>query len=124
MWAMPCVPYAGQGVGLFAIPPNGANIWVEFEGGNPDYPIWSGCFWGLGEIPVQPTVAEIKVLKTENFTIKITDLPGAEALEIVTGSGKKIQIDATQINIDNGQGANIKLLGPNVTINGVAIEVI
>lgn len=25
-WAMPCVPYAGPGVGFFAIPPVGANI--------------------------------------------------------------------------------------------------
>ncbi|MCB1831203.1 MAG: baseplate assembly protein, partial [Gammaproteobacteria bacterium] len=31
-WAMPCVPYAGPGVGLFTLPPNGANVWVEFEG--------------------------------------------------------------------------------------------
>ena len=46
-WAMPCVPYAGSGVGFFAIPPVGANVWVEFEGGDPDYPIWSGCFWGI-----------------------------------------------------------------------------
>lgn len=41
-WAMPCAPYAGSGVGFFAIPPTGANVWVEFEGGDPDYPIWSG----------------------------------------------------------------------------------
>ena len=32
-WALPCVPYAGPGVGLFAIPPVGASVWVEFEGG-------------------------------------------------------------------------------------------
>ena len=36
----------GTGVGFFAVPPIGANVWVEFEGGDPDYPIWSGCFWG------------------------------------------------------------------------------
>lgn len=47
-WAMPCTPYAGSGVGFFAIPPVGANVWVEFEGGDPDYPIWAGCFWGTG----------------------------------------------------------------------------
>lgn len=38
-WAMPCAPYAGSGVGFFAVPPNGANVWVEFEGGDPDYQI-------------------------------------------------------------------------------------
>ena len=50
-WAMPCSPYGGSGVGFFMIPPVGANVWVEFEGGNIDYPIWSGCFWGVGEVP-------------------------------------------------------------------------
>ena len=55
-WAMPCAPYGGAGVGFFAIPPTGANVWVEFEGGDPDYPIYSGCFWGLGEVPASPAV--------------------------------------------------------------------
>jgi len=45
-WALPCTPYAGKDVGFFTIPPVDANVWVEFEGGDPDYPIWSGCFWG------------------------------------------------------------------------------
>ena len=45
VWAMPCVPYAGDGIGLFALPPIGAAVWVEFEGGDMDYPIWAGCFW-------------------------------------------------------------------------------
>jgi len=37
-WAMPCVPYAGKDVGFFALPPMAANVWVEFEGGDPNYP--------------------------------------------------------------------------------------
>ncbi len=44
-WAMPCTPYAGSGVGLFLLPPIGAHAWVEFEGGDPDYPIAAGYFW-------------------------------------------------------------------------------
>jgi uncharacterized protein involved in type VI secretion and phage assembly len=51
-WAMPCVPYAGKGVGLFMVPPVGALAWVEFEAGDPDYPILAGCFWGQGEPPM------------------------------------------------------------------------
>ena len=50
-WAMPCVPYAGKDIGLFMVPPIGGNIWVEYEGGDPDYPIWGGCFWGKDELP-------------------------------------------------------------------------
>jgi hypothetical protein len=51
-WCMPCVPYAAGGVGFHAIPPIGTNVWIEFEGGGIDYPIWSGCFWLEGEIPI------------------------------------------------------------------------
>ena len=51
-WAMPCFPAAGQGMGIFALPKNGAGVWIEFEHGNPDYPIWSGAWFGnLSELP-------------------------------------------------------------------------
>lgn len=122
-WAMPCVPFAGNGVGLFLIPPNGANVWVEFEGGNPDYPIWSGCFWGTGEAPASPAVAEMKVLKTAAGTITINELPGVGGIAIETTSGAKIAITATGIEITNGQGGSIKLTGPQISLNDGALEV-
>lgn len=123
-WAMPCVPYAGSGVGFFAIPPVGANVWVEFEGGNLDSPIWSGCFWGRGEVPAQPAVAEMKVLKTDVGTITINDLQGTGGITIETTTGMKMEITAQGIEITNGQGASIKLEGPKVSINGSALEVV
>ena len=123
-WAMPCVPYAGSGVGFFAIPPVGANVWVEFEEGNPDYPIWSGCFWGRGEVPAQPAVAEMKVLKTDVGTITLNDLQGTGGITIETTTGMKMEITAQGIEITNGQGASIKLEGPKVSINGSAFEVV
>ena len=123
-WAMPCASYGGAGVGLFTIPPVGANVWVEFEGGDPDYPIWSGCFWGIGEVPALPAVAEMKVLKTDTGTITINDLPGVGGIKIETATGMKIEITALGIEISNGIGASIKLVGPKVSINDVALEVI
>ena len=56
-WAMPCTPYAGNGVGLFLVPPVGANVWVEFEGGDTRLPILAGCFWGTGEVPASTAIA-------------------------------------------------------------------
>jgi hypothetical protein len=73
-WAMPATPYAGAGVGFFAIPPVGANVWIEFEGGDPDYPIWAGCFWGQGEAPAEPALPTTIMLKTEQGTLSINDL--------------------------------------------------
>ena len=123
-WAMPCVPYAGPGVGFFAIPPVGANIWVEFEGGDPDYPILSGCFWGAGEVPALPAIAEMKVLKTDMGTITLNDLPGAGGITIETATGMKIEISVLGIEISNGQGGSIKLTGPQVSVNEGALEVV
>jgi uncharacterized protein involved in type VI secretion and phage assembly len=123
-WALPSAPYAGNGVGFFAIPPVNANVWVEFEGGDPDYPIWSGCFWGTGEAPAQPAVPGMKVLKTDAATITLNDLPGASGITIETTTGMKISLTATGLEITNGQGANIKLSGPQVSINDGALEVI
>jgi hypothetical protein len=50
-WALPCVPYAGPQTGVPLMPPVGANVWIEFEAGDPDYPIWTGCFWSPGDLP-------------------------------------------------------------------------
>jgi hypothetical protein len=122
-WAMPSVPYAGNQVGMFFIPPVGANIWVEFEAGNPDYPIWSGCFWGTGETPSPTAVPQIKVIKTESTTITLDDLV-TNSVTIETGVGMKIIINATGITIDNGQGAKIEMTGPQVSVNSGALEVI
>jgi len=123
-WAMPCAPFAGPGVGFFTIPPNGANVWVEFEAGNPDYPIWSGGFWGLGEAPAVPALAEIKVLKTDTATITVNDLPGIGGITIETTLGAKIAISATGIEINNGMGGSLILQGPQVSINNGALEVV
>lgn len=122
-WAMPSLPYAGKSVGLFLVPPTDAFVWIEFEHGDPEYPIWSGCFWAQGEVPASPAVAEMKVLKTDLVTVTINDLPGAGGLTIETTQGMKIKISATGIEIDNGMGASIKLSGPQTSVNGGALEV-
>lgn len=91
-WAMPCVPYAGPQVGLFMLPPVGANIWLEFEGGDLDYPIWGGCFWGPGELPVKPALPETKVLKTDGVTLTINTLPGVGGVTLEIGPPIRPQV--------------------------------
>lgn len=123
-WAMPSMPYAGKGVGLFLIPPVDASVWFEFEHGDPDYPIWTGCFWAQGEVPATPGAAEMKVLKTDAGTITIDDTPGAGGITIETTAGMKIVLNAQGIEINDGQGGSIKFSGPQVSINNGALEVI
>src|SRR2546425_7995060 len=106
-WAMPCAPFAGSSVGFFTIPPVGASVWVEFEGGDPDYPIVSGGFWGAGEVPALPAVAQMKVLKTDAITLTISDLPGAGGftLEVnppAVATPLKLVFDSSGIELSNG----------------------
>jgi len=86
-WAMPCVPYAGKNVGFFALPPIAANVWIEFEAGDPNYPIWTGCFWGDGDVPAKPALPTTKVIKTETVTLEINDLLTSVSLEVLTPAG-------------------------------------
>lgn len=39
-WALPCLP-----PNFFGVPPLGSWVWVEFEGGRKDSPIWTGCWF-------------------------------------------------------------------------------
>jgi hypothetical protein len=128
-WATPCVPFAGPGIGLLLTPPVGANVWVEFEGGDPDYPIWSGCFWGTGELlGLNAPVPQIKVLKADGVTLTITELPGAGGLTLDVGPPVvplplKMVFNAGGIELTNG-AASVKLTPASVSVNNGALEVI
>jgi uncharacterized protein involved in type VI secretion and phage assembly len=122
-WAMPSVPFAGKNVGFWAIPPKGANVWVEYEEGNADFPIWSGCFWGKGELPVTPAVAGQVVLKTNECTLTLSDLSGKAGITIQTKAGMKIEIKAGGIELSNGAGGTIEIKDNRVMINKDGLEV-
>jgi uncharacterized protein involved in type VI secretion and phage assembly len=128
VWAAPSVPYAGNGVGLFALPPVGAGVWVEFEAGDPSYPIWTGCFWADGDISASDAVPSVKFLKTDSFMIRIDD----EAGEMVIGtqSGGRITITAGEVKIEAGQvtqvaqGAKTVLTPASLDVNSGAFTVV
>ncbi|HEX4274626.1 MAG TPA: phage baseplate assembly protein V [Bryobacteraceae bacterium] len=90
VWAMPCVPYAGSQVGFFTLPDTGTGVWIEFEAGDPSYPVWTGFFWGDGDLPSEATGASVKVWKTGGVTITIDDDVGK--ITIVNQSDAKLTI--------------------------------
>jgi Type VI secretion system/phage-baseplate injector OB domain len=91
LWCEACTPYAGPGCGLYAIPPMGAGVWVEFEEGDPNKPIWNGCWWMEGEVlamlqpdlePPDPlTAPQTLVLRTPTTRLKLSALTGMATLE-------------------------------------------
>ena len=127
-WAMPCVPFAGNQSGFFALPPRGANVWVEFERGEVDYPVWSGCFWATrAEVPVLALSAPGEkpvVIESAKGTIlvlgNVSDPMGGILLK--TPSGAAINITDSGITINNGQGATIVLEGKSVVVNNVPLN--
>ena len=121
-WAMPSVPYAGNNVGLFLIPPTNASVWIEFEHGDPDYPIWSGCFWAENETPASPASADKKVLKTGAGTITLDDTQGSNSITIETTNSLKIKLDQQGIELSNGS-QKIMISSSSVSVNDGALEV-
>jgi uncharacterized protein involved in type VI secretion and phage assembly len=136
VWAMPCVPYAGDQIAFKSFPPAGANVWVEFEQGDPSYPVWVGFFWGDGEMPSEAGQDDnVKLWKTGAFTIQIDDQAGE--MTITANSGAKLTIageikaevssaSATVasggVTIDGG-GAKVEATQVSVKINDGALEV-
>lgn len=130
-WAMPCVPIAGKQMGTFVVPQVGAGVWVEFEQGDPDYPIWVGGFWGtVAEVPALalagvPGDPNIVLQTTAQNTIVLSDLPGPTGgIMLKSTTGATIIVNDTGIYIQNGKGASLVMVGPTVTVNNGALVVV
>jgi uncharacterized protein involved in type VI secretion and phage assembly len=129
-WAMPCFPITGQQMGAYLLPQIGAGVWVEFEQGNPDYPIWSGCWYGsaaevpalaLAGNPVSPSIVLQTALQN---SIVISDLPGPTGgIMLKSTTGATIIVNDTGIYIQNGKGASLVMAGPTTTINQGALVI-
>jgi hypothetical protein len=134
-WAMPCVPFAGKSEGFFALPQIGSGVWIEFEGGDPDKPIWVGGFWGIfAEVPVLaqvpppiPPGQNVCIQTTLQNMMMVSDaaptpLTGGIVLKSTTGA--MIVVNDSGIYIQNGKGASIMMVGPAVNINMGALTIV
>jgi len=120
IWAMPCLPYAGNNVGVFMIPEAGAGVWVEFEAGDPSFPIWTGGYWVNDELPKdqesQEAKPSLRIIRSEkglmisfnddSETITLSDKDGSNKMTIEVGGGKirlqgnmKVVVEAPQIEL-------------------------
>jgi uncharacterized protein involved in type VI secretion and phage assembly len=113
------------------IPQIGTGVWVEFEQGNPDYPIWSGCWYGLAaEVPAlalagNPASPNIVFQTGLQNTLVISDLPGPTGgIMLKSTTGATLIVNDTGIYIQNGKGASLVMVGPSVTINNGALTII
>lgn len=116
-WALPCVPFAGEGLGQHTIPPVGAAVWIEFEAGDPSRPIWTGCWWGEGQVPESnqgaPARPPLKIIRTEaglmvsmdddGQVIDVSDEDGSNLLKIEVRQGQILIQGATKAVVEAPQ---------------------
>ena len=115
-WALACVPC---GPGQIFVPEIGAKVWIEFERGDVDYPIWTGCGWS-DAAAVPPNVV---VASAGGHTILIDDTPGGDGITLQSATGASVAVTGGGVMIDNGAGARITLIGPLVSINNGALDI-
>jgi uncharacterized protein involved in type VI secretion and phage assembly len=130
-WALPAFPFGGLLMGMFSLPVIGSGVWIEFEHGDIDYPIWVGVYWGsAAEVPafshlLPPAVPGVVLQTALQNGIVISDAPGPTGgIMLMTTTGASILINELGITLSNGQGATIAMVGPTVTINAGALTII
>ena len=120
-WCLPCSPYAGNGVGLAAVPPVGSLLFVEWPAGDTTrVPIWSGGAWPDG---VQDAGPETLVLTTPaGHKVVLRDESGSEAIEIEAASGAKVSLSNDGISIEFGS-QKVAMTRASISLNDGALEV-
>ncbi|MFD9452425.1 phage baseplate assembly protein V [Streptomyces sp. NPDC059985] len=119
-WCLPCVPYAGKGVGMFLVPDVGAAVWIEFESGDVSLPVWTGCFWRDGELPSDAALGVRGIVTRSEHKLLFDD--HEEAVKLTDANGNSICLDATGVR--HSRGAQSLLVGDaSVNINNGAMEV-
>jgi len=114
-WALPAFIYGGATEqGLFAMPDVGAGVWIEFEGGDLSYPIWSGTWFTSGAIP-ESAQAGKKVFKTSSGHKIVLDDDGG-SLEIIDSNGNSVTMDASTVKIAAGGAVKVVIDAPQIEL--------
>lgn len=116
-WALPAAPYAGDGIGLFSVPPENSGVWIEFESGDVSRPIWTGCWWADDQRPENydgtKATPSLKIVRSEQGlivsldddgqTISLSDDSGDNIVTIEVKKGQVTVKGATKVVVDAPQ---------------------
>jgi uncharacterized protein involved in type VI secretion and phage assembly len=120
-WCMPCVPYAGPGVGFAFLPEPGSGVWIEFEGGDVSYPIWVGGYWRQGEFPTAAAAKVKTIVTAAPHTMKFDD--DQSSITVSDPNGNTITLDSSGITLANGESISVVVSSSSVSVNDGALEV-
>lgn len=119
-WAMPALPFAGPQHGLVLLPEVGDGVWIEFEAGDPSFPIWSGCWWARGQVP-GPQGETIRVLAT-SAGHKVILNEADDEVKLVHPGGAEVTLGSSEISLKLGR-CEIKISDTEVNINSGMVKV-
>ncbi len=120
-WCRHCVPYAGDGVGIAFLPETGAGVWIEFEGGDVSFPIWTGCYWRDDEAPSDAKPKVKAIVTKAGHKIVLDDDEGS--VTITDSNDNTITLDSDGITLERG-GNKVEISDSEVNVNDGALEVV
>jgi hypothetical protein len=129
VWARPCFP-----PGHFFTPPVGAQVWIEFEAGDPGYPLWVGTWYPQEEVPaeaaLEPPTSRV-IATPSGHTVEFNDKEGEEAITVhhkadaflsIDPKGSVVVGNATgsivYLNAEDGEVSVVSEQGHRVTLTG------
>jgi uncharacterized protein involved in type VI secretion and phage assembly len=119
-WCVPCVPYAGKDVGFAFLPEEGSGVWIEFEGGDVSYPIWTGCYWRKDEKPSDAMPSVKTIVTKAKHKILLDDEGGS--ITISDANENKVTLDSSGITLERGT-QKVVISDGEVSVNDGALEV-
>lgn len=122
-WALPSAPFGGDGHGVVMLPKVGSGVWIEFEAGRLDNPIWSGAWWASGQRP-DPQGPGVRVIVSEKGHKVILD-DEANEVQVVHGDDaipKVVKLTGSEIVLTCG-ACEIKITNENISLNNGLIKV-
>lgn len=120
VWALPCLPMVGLKSGLLALPQIGSMVWIEFEQGNPELPIWTGGFWESGMAPSVLVPLQTLLQTAGGNSILIDDTPGKGGITLKTLTGDSLKLSPTGVTLKTAVGDKVELTPTGIVLATVA----
>ena len=124
-WALPCMPYGGTHQhGMFMVPEVEAQVWVEFEEGDINRPIWVGTFWQQeSDVPEDAAKEEptTRLFRTSSgHILQFDDADGEERFRLHHPKDADMEIDPNgTISLTDASGAMLTMDAEN---NEIIVE--
>ena len=103
-WCEPCIPVAYDNGGDFALPKVGEFVWVEFEEGNPNKPIYTGGLWSSFNSPSSNYSSNTRLITWGDCKIEMTgDVVSITAPSVIV-NGRPVARVGDKVAIENNTG--------------------